>query len=268
MMDRNNTGIPKSENDGKKAQMVCLKYNKGDLIIKEGDYGISIYKIIKGKVGVFKESNDKEIGLATLGPGEVIGEMVFLNKGNTSTRSGSARALEDSELEVWHPSVLLKEYEETPFILKYITNEALRNLRWMNKLVGKLTAQKQEHKKEEPSVEPKNSQRQFYRKQMNLPCIYRPVPSPQYVHFDGRIIDISRGGLCLEVSLENALNFPHEPQNQFVLHAVLPNDKKLELPSKIVSVNRDPDTGKLIIGMEFTDLPSEYSKTLGFFMMR
>lgn len=265
-MDSNNPGISKSENGNKMAQMMRLKYNKGDLIIKEGDYGISIYKIINGKVGIFKELNNKETGLETLGPGEVIGEMVFL--GTTATRSSSARALEDSELEVWHPSVLRKKYEEMPFTIKYITNELLKKLRWMNMLFGRLTAQKQKHKKEGPSVEQTDYRRQFYRKQVNLPCIYRPVSSSQYVHLDGRITDISRSGLCLEVSLENALNFPHEPQNQFVLHAVLPNDKKLELPSKIVSVKRDHDTRRLIIGMEFTGLTSEYSKTLGFFMMR
>jgi CRP-like cAMP-binding protein len=61
--------------------IVRLKYKRGELIIKEGDYGISIYKIIKGKVRIFNESGGSEVPLATLGRGEIIGEMTFLNKG-------------------------------------------------------------------------------------------------------------------------------------------------------------------------------------------
>ena len=34
--------------------VVHLSYSKGELIIKEGDYGISIYKIFKGHVRIFK----------------------------------------------------------------------------------------------------------------------------------------------------------------------------------------------------------------------
>ena len=58
---------------------VHLQYDKNELIIKEGDYGISIYKILKGTVKVFKKSGGTEIPLAKLGPGEIFGEMTFLN---------------------------------------------------------------------------------------------------------------------------------------------------------------------------------------------
>ena len=82
--------------------IVKLKYRKGELIIKEGDYGISIYKIVTGKVQILTHSADMEIALALLGPGEIFGEMAFLSK-DTEVRSASAKAEQDSELEVWHP---------------------------------------------------------------------------------------------------------------------------------------------------------------------
>jgi len=57
---------------------VRLNFSKDDLIIKEGDYGISVYEIISGKVGVYIDSGDTEIMIATLNSGMIIGEMTFL----------------------------------------------------------------------------------------------------------------------------------------------------------------------------------------------
>ena len=100
-----------------------LKYRKGEQIIKHGDYGISIYIVLRGRVEVFRESEGREIPLAFLGPGETIGEMTFLDK-KAEVRSASARATEDSELEVWHPSILAKKYEEVPPVLKIMIDQA------------------------------------------------------------------------------------------------------------------------------------------------
>ena len=86
-----------------------LKYLKGEQIIKQGDYGISIYKILSGKVQIFRKSEGVEVPLATLGPGAIIGEMAFLSK-DAEVRSASAGAIEDTELEVWHPRELVKKY--------------------------------------------------------------------------------------------------------------------------------------------------------------
>ncbi|MGD9384645.1 MAG: hypothetical protein PVH55_11395 [Desulfobacterales bacterium] len=43
-----------------------LSYSKGDLIIKAGDHGISIYEVISGKVGIFVESGGAETRVAIL----------------------------------------------------------------------------------------------------------------------------------------------------------------------------------------------------------
>ena len=94
-----------------------LTYKKGDLIIKENDFGISLYTIVTGKVQIFSQSDNKDIGLAVLGPGQFIGEMAFLRK-DFGVRSASARAIEDVELEVWHPAHISEEYEQMPPIIK------------------------------------------------------------------------------------------------------------------------------------------------------
>ena len=106
---------------------VRLEYEKDELIVKEGDYGISIYQVVEGKVEVFIKSNGKKTSITTLGPGEIIGEMIFLT-GNKTRRSASVKAAEDSVLEAWHPTRILKEYEAMPFIIRHIANQSVNHL--------------------------------------------------------------------------------------------------------------------------------------------
>ena len=67
--------------------IVGLRYRGGELIIKEGDYGISIYKIIKGIVEIFHHAEDKDITLTHLRPGEIFGEMAFFNSSDVILNS-------------------------------------------------------------------------------------------------------------------------------------------------------------------------------------
>ncbi len=83
-----------SGTNGNAEQVIHLSYRKGDLITKEGDYGISIYKIIEGKAVISQKSEDKEdkeIPLATLGPGAIIGEVIFLNRERGPARPRQGR---------------------------------------------------------------------------------------------------------------------------------------------------------------------------------
>ena len=63
-----------TNNSSEAPPIVNLSYKKGDLIIKEGDYGVSIYNILKGKVSVYREAEGEEILLGTLGVGDIFGE--------------------------------------------------------------------------------------------------------------------------------------------------------------------------------------------------
>ncbi len=56
-------------------------YEPKTVIIKEGDYGKDVYLIISGKVVVAEKlhSSKKYKVLATLGPGEIFGEMALLD---------------------------------------------------------------------------------------------------------------------------------------------------------------------------------------------
>jgi len=246
--------------------IVRLKYKKGELIIKQGDYGISIYKIISGKVRIVNESGDTEVPLATLGRGEIFGEMTFLNRG-AEPRAASVRAAQDSELEIWHPGRLSSEYAQMPHAIQYIVKLVLERLIRMNKLVAQLTAKKLEKAKKPARLEDAGaSQRRYYRKKMDVECIYRPVGSSPKLALHGKVKDLSMGGLALEVRGKNALNFSHEKGDKFHINMILPNGKKFAVTSEILSTKTNPTLGTLFMGMEFSDVSEGDGRTLGFFM--
>ena len=243
-----------------------LHYKKGDLIIKQGDYGVSIYKIIKGKVRIVRESGGKEVPLATLGPGEVIGEMSFFKK-SAETRSASARALTDVEIEVWHPARLAKEYEQMPPIIKLIADKMLSRLLKTNGLIGKLGAKLEESKAQESTSNNQASGRRFYRKQVNLDCFYRPLDAPPKVKFPGKIKDISLAGVGMEVTSVGRSNVMHDLGEMLHVSTVLPNNKDVEFIAKIVDIRKGRVPGRLLLGMAYVDVSQDSRKKLGFFMM-
>src|SRR4030042_397888 len=217
--------------------ITVLKYKKGEQIIKQGDYGISIYIILNGYVEVFRETEGADVVLSTLGPGDIFGEMIFLNRG-VEVRSASARALQDSELEVWHPDDLAKKYEEIAPVLKAMINQVLRRLLRLQKLLDKLAAKEpgQRETKEEKKTS-KESRRRYYRKNVDIECDYHPLHSGKDLPnpLKGRIKNLSMTGLRLEISSVNTSYAPHEVGKTFQLQTVLPNGQPLQLTARIVN---------------------------------
>jgi CRP-like cAMP-binding protein len=251
------------------SDVTVLKYKKGEQIIKQGDYGISIYIILNGYVEVFRESDRGQVALSTLGPGDIFGEMIFLNKG-VEVRSASVRALQDSEIEVWHPDGLAEKYEEIAPVLKTMINQALRRLLRMHKLLDKLASETPGPKetKEEKKLS-KESRRRYYRKSVDIPCDYVPLHAGKDFRspMKGRIKNLSMTGLRMEVPSSNPSYAVHEVGKSFRIETALPNGQSLKLTAKIVNVNKQE--GRLRLGMQFHDLP-DYDgtrKTLWFFML-
>lgn len=240
-----------------------LLFGKGDLIVKQGDYGISIYRIKTGKVGIYLETGEKELCLAILRPGEIIGEMTFLNQ-NIEPRFASARALEETRVEVWHPDRLAKEYQGMSPVIKYICDQVLRRLARMNKVIGKLNTG---GKKPSPESELSISQRLFYRKDVDISCEYRSLDTRKPVWLKGSIRNLSLNGAGLQVIARNNLNFPHDPGKVFRVRATLPNGREVEMDARIVTSKKATMTGRLDIGLALLDLTEETRKILGFFLM-
>ncbi len=72
-----------------------IAFEKGRIIIQEGDTQAQAYLIQSGRVGVFTTIEDRKVELAVLGVGEIVGEMALISDG---LRSASVEALEDCNL--------------------------------------------------------------------------------------------------------------------------------------------------------------------------
>lgn len=247
----------------KPPSVVRLKYKKGELVIKEGDYGVSVYKITKGEVHLFTCSGEKETTLARLGPGEIIGEMAFFNKG-IEARTHSARAAKDSELEIWHPDFLLTQYNEMPSIIRVLTDEAVSRLFRMNTLITQMVARSEEEKTSDKQA---LSRRSHYRKEVDLPCTYRPVDSSPRLRLNGIVKNISLTGINVEVKGKTMANFPHDPGDAFCIDLTLPNGKDIHVTSRLLSFRKPRFAGMLSMGMVFADMKEGTKKELGFFLM-
>lgn len=92
-------------------------FDKGEYIINESENSKDIFLIIAGKVLVVKEVNTIKKVLATLGPGEIIGEMSFFE---SMTRSASCIADSDVIVIVFTADTFSEIYKVHPRWLEQI----------------------------------------------------------------------------------------------------------------------------------------------------
>lgn len=69
-------------------------YPPGRVLYQKDDLGSSALFLKRGTVEIFKTRNERDIVIATLGPGELFGEMALLGSGRRST---SARTTSECE---------------------------------------------------------------------------------------------------------------------------------------------------------------------------
>ncbi len=248
---------------------ILLEYKKGDLIFRQNDYGISIYRIVEGKVELFREHAGVKVPLGFFGRDDILGGTAFLRKG-LDVRHASARAVEDSRLEVWHPRDLLKEYEKVSPILRYVADQAMNRIVRMNRFMERLAIERDKIKIKMGEERESRESRRYYRKKVSIPCEYAPAEKRgHHVTLKGRVRDLSMTGIGLEVDPQNDSLASHGIDDLFRLEFVLPNEKQLKVVGKIVHVTKKRD--RMHIGMVFPELPDfigETRKTLGFFLLR
>ncbi len=247
--------------------VVRLEYAPGDLIIKEGNFGISIYTIISGKVDIFINAGKKEVKVATQGPGDIIGGMSFLS-GDTAPRTASARAIEDCVIEAWHPLIIKNEYQNIPAIFKLISGQAIKRLVRMNTIVLKFSKETAETDSTKKIPVKRKENRKYYRKKVDLEVFYQPLDNPESIKVKGRIIDISRGGLHIQVHALNAVDISHIPGDEFILNIYLTDHQELTITAVISNLDKGASKGSVRIGMSFINMTSEDKKHLGFFLIQ
>jgi CRP-like cAMP-binding protein len=68
---------------------------KGQIIIREGEYGQDAYLVQSGEVSVFITKDEEEVELARLAAGQIVGEMAFVFD---APRTASVKATQDTNL--------------------------------------------------------------------------------------------------------------------------------------------------------------------------
>ena len=102
------------------------KVPKNTVIIKEGAPGDSMYIILAGRVKVYSEDgHGKEVILATLGPGEYVGEMVL----DGGPRSANVITLEPSTFAVVSRATLREHLREDPDFAVYLVSQLIQRAR-------------------------------------------------------------------------------------------------------------------------------------------
>jgi len=93
-------------------------FNAGEIIIREGDPGRSIYVVLDGQVRVFtRDHHGKELELAILEVGQFFGEMSFLTG---KPRSGSVMALDTSVIVELGYTSMRRVVKEHPAVKKVL----------------------------------------------------------------------------------------------------------------------------------------------------
>ena len=111
-------------------------FNAGETVFKQGDASEFAYRIIAGSVDIVVLSqNGNEKRVASLGPGEVFGEMGIIS---TSPRSATVTAREDTVCEVIPSELVVEILSTDPMQVIDLVRALILRLRTANrKLVAK-----------------------------------------------------------------------------------------------------------------------------------
>ena len=113
----------------KKLSDACLMrpFTKNETIVRQGEMGLGLYLISKGRVKVENEKGGQRKHLKYLGPGEVIGEMSLLDN---KPRSATVTAIEDTECVLLTRDSIMKlmnKYPEIPIGMARVLAERVRH---------------------------------------------------------------------------------------------------------------------------------------------
>lgn len=114
-------------------------YDPGDVIIRQGDVGESMYVIQDGNVEVVLEQDGREVRLAVRGEGEFFGEMAIFER---EVRMATVRALGPGRARILSIDKrnFLRRIHEDPSLAYRIVETMSRRIRELSEEVARLKA--------------------------------------------------------------------------------------------------------------------------------
>jgi CRP-like cAMP-binding protein len=101
----------------------------GDVLFSEGEVGAMAFLIVSGEIEIFRKTGNNDRVLATVGRGEIIGEMSLIDN---QPRMASARALQDTEVRTISRETLqqrLVRLEQTDRVLRRLISVLVSRIR-------------------------------------------------------------------------------------------------------------------------------------------
>ncbi len=121
--------------------MKTKNFQPNEIIIAEGTFGDQTFRILSGKVLIYKEAgNSQRIPIAVLGPDEVFGEMYLMD--HAGFRSATAIAKTEVTVQVLTREELQQAMESTPDIIQSILNTMSKRLEQTSQECARLKYQK------------------------------------------------------------------------------------------------------------------------------
>ena len=108
--------------------MVKQRFERGDIVFREGDLSDSVFRLISGEVEIIKELRGRDVALGRVGPGEYFGEMGVIEG---RPRSATVKAIDTLDVEMIERDDFLRRVSEdadTAFELMQRLSERLHTL--------------------------------------------------------------------------------------------------------------------------------------------
>lgn len=108
------------------------RFGAGEVIVREGEHGETAYILRSGRVEVTISRDGKPVHLATLGPGEIFGEMSMIDE---KPRSATVTTLEPTEVSEIHHDQFFATLQTQPQIAGRLLSALFERLREANRIV-------------------------------------------------------------------------------------------------------------------------------------
>lgn len=103
-----------------------VHFAAGERIFAQGDGGDAAFIVHRGRVALFQHHDGHRVEVATIGPGDIFGEMAVLDGGH---RSASAVALEDCTLARVPQAVFQRKLDGSDSFVKALIELFIKNIR-------------------------------------------------------------------------------------------------------------------------------------------